>query len=336
MEERFDETNSITSEQLTLSTPDEVFNEICLLKQQIEQLCLLLANCHIKHCDVAVLPRQFVDDEGNDSVYDPVSSIVLERLTDKAALSHYLQTLGFQKRHEDPSTVTTKGGLSQIGARRTVGIIHLTPLTYERREQITLLVGDINTRKRAIGKSLSNIYPNAMQRTRLFYRKYFPDVVPKSITRLLPIAEPHTCRVHFSWLASGYTQKKLNKDEVLTLVEARCSKQIKQDPTLNFDECMRMDTQKIGNYPYYYQISAGKINPRYRTTVQEGQGRVQRPPVRAVIPILILQDEALLKYTRLSDLESLEQLQANRNRKRVQRTPLIPALNLYSPSENPS
>ncbi len=308
-------------------TPDLIYDRICGLKDQIEKLISLLKNCQQHHCDIAGLPRAFVDSEGKDSVFEDVEEIKLFRSEGAAAFEQYLSQLRFQPRYEkSPSTDLT---ISQIAARRTVGVIHLRAVVQGRGEEIVKLVESINQQKKSIGEDLAFLYPDAMKRSRHFYRKLLPDVVPKSITRLIPIAPFNTLRVHFSWLVNGYTQKILNRDDVVRLIHTANDTIAARNPELNVTELNNRDENKLGNHERFYRLVPAKVNPRYRVTVEEGGKPQQLNPVRAVIPLLILQEKDLIEYRQLSELNLLNGIQPNRNKKRVERTAILETLQIY-------
>ena len=317
-------------ETLSQVTPDDVYNAIWSIEQLIKQLVQLLSNCHLLYGDVAMLPRHYIDEDGKDSAFNDVESIALARFSEKEAFELYKQHLGFQKRGDDPLK-EDKGQLSQVGARRCVGLIHLKPVVESRGQEIHDLVAKINAKKKWVKSKLSDLYPNKVNRTRHFYRKLLPEYVPKSITRLIHIAEPNTCRVHFSWLANGYTQDPLEREQVIELIERKNLRLSQaENCQLSFKELNDKDMPNVGYHDKYYQILPAKIHPRFRVTVIQEDRKKQRPPCRAVIPLLVVQQQPLLGYTQLRELNSLSELQANRNKKVVEREVIDNALCIYA------
>ncbi|CCO48436.1 hypothetical protein VIBNISOn1_530005 [Vibrio nigripulchritudo SOn1] len=322
-----EKTSTNDSSRNTEITPEFIYDRIFGLRDQIENLISLLKNCKRHHCDVAYLPRCFVDSEGKDTVFDSVDEILLERSSGDTAFEYYLTQLRFQPRHEKSPSKDL--AISQIAARRTVGVIHLHEVVAGRKDEIHQLVEDINQMKKRIGNDLASIYPDPMHRSRNFYRKYLPDIVPKSITRLIQIAPSNTSRVHFSWLVNGYTQKIINRDEVVRLIHSANNKIALANPDLRVNVLNSRDESKLGNIDKFYRLIPSKVNPRYRVTV-EGEGKPkQLQPVRAVIPLLIMQNEDLKEYRQLAELHTLQGTQRNRNKKRVNRKPILEALQIF-------
>lgn len=312
-------------------TPDDIYNTIWRLKQSIAHLASLLANCHLTQAEVAVLPRHYVDEDGNDSTFDEVESITLERMYNKEALAYYLDVIGFQKRNEDLAK-EAMASLSQRGARRAVGIVHLSAIVDGREQEIRDAISNINNTKKWIGRALREVYPKKMDRSTKFYRKLLPEFAPRSITRLIHIADPNVCRVHLSWLASGYTQEKMTRDEVITLIERKNNELLQA--TGGTSGVNTQDIANIGYFDKYYRIVPSKLHPRCRETINLDGRKRQLPPKRAVIPLLVLSKSPLLGYTPLRDLTSVGDFQPSRNKGVVERIVVSQRLGIYAMKSN--
>ncbi|USD35533.1 MULTISPECIES: DNA replication terminus site-binding protein [Vibrio] len=318
--------NCTVHSESTGITPDSIYECICLIESKTEELIKLLSECDTHHCEIAIPPKAFVDEDGHDSVYEEISSIELDRLIGNDATEAYLNHLRFQQRHESAPAPGLQ--ISQIAARRMIGLIHLKPMNEDAKTQIENLIDCINDLKSHVKKALSDYYPNSMARTRKFYKKYVPDILPKSITRLIRFSKETVTRVHFSWLANGYSQEKYSYEEVKTIIEdtnLKLSKEIGMD----YAELCEKDFAKLKPGEIYYRFLPGKINPRHRLTIREGGANIRKLPVRSVVPLLLLQNEPLLDYTPIADVRSISELQPNRNRKRVERIPVIEKLGFY-------
>ncbi|MDN3661173.1 DNA replication terminus site-binding protein [Vibrio agarivorans] len=313
-----------------VKTIDEVFADVQMISNKLNTLQAHLVECEVYYANVAVLPRAAVNEDGYDTVFDPLTSVKLIRLEGKEAALHAIEQIDFQYRSKDGFN-TTNETLSQIAARRSVGIVHLKPNSEEHTTLINDLVAEINTMKRTLKQDLQPLFANTMQRTRLFYKHFFPDILPKSITKLIRLADADACRIHFSWLNQGYTTEKMDRKRAIEYIDKINSRKLSNNPELGLtlDQLNKNDIQKLGNYQKFYRIFPAKMNPRQQITRDVGGNRKQMQPQRAVSPILYIGEKPLEHYGVLHDLNTLDELRKCSNKARVEHLAAIEAYGLY-------
>lgn len=319
---------------MTESTPLLSHNEMVELAKeiqwQIDELIKQLRGCHLMHASVAVLPRHSVDENGYDSVFDPVSSMALDQLEGTEALNHALESLKFYERHRDFASKNPEL-LSQVAARRSAGIVHLLPFSFIQERNIRNLVHSINKNKVLLKDNLADNYKTSYARRTKFYQAHFPQFMPKTITRLIHIAPEHTTRVHFSWLNKGYTVEPMDEKQVLSFITNLNKKKLELNPDLGLElkQLVEIDTNKLGQHKHFFRTMPAKLHPLQRVTAMEEGVPVQTPSQRAVVPLVVLQKQPLLTYGKLNSLDSLDQLRKCINRKLVDHRPVIEEYHLY-------
>lgn len=308
--------------------PADVLEDIELMQSRIKSVQTLLRRCTVRHANVALLPRATVDEMGNDNVFDEVKAIDLIRKHDDEALEYYCKAIDIQLRHSD--VVSTDGSLSQIGARRMTGIIHVIPTSEADRQQINKLIGQINGLKIDVKNNLKILFPKRKERSRKFFHLFLPDVFPKSVTTLLPFIDSEVHRVHFSWLANGFSQEKWGRSDTIDWIKRINSKKLSKNPELNYKFIEEADIKRLGNRQTFARVLPAKINPRFQVTKKVDGRSKQLAPQRAVLPLLLTQSAPILKYGELSELSSMEALRLCTNKKRVSRIPVIEEYGLYT------
>ncbi|WP_281188408.1 DNA replication terminus site-binding protein (plasmid) [Vibrio harveyi] len=313
-------------------TVESVLADIQWIENTIEELkdTLRLGKCI--NASIALPPLHAVDETGWDSVYDPIEAIELDRIYGKEALEYALQQFGFMERNHD-SFKHKDARISQVAARRSVGVVHIVPLDELSESSIRELVKNINHAKLKVKSDLKLLYPNTMERGRKFYTKYFPNLLPKSITRLIQVAPPTTTRVTFSWLNKGYSTEKMDREKTITYIDRINRQKLSSNPDIQIDlnTLNQNDEARLSHYQTFYRMLPAKLNPRQQTTIRTEDGKLkQMPPQRAVVPILVIQPTPLDNYHELSDLSSLASLRLCKNKKLVDHVAAIEEYGLYA------
>ncbi|EHD1698849.1 TPA: hypothetical protein I7142_23400 [Vibrio vulnificus] len=313
--------------QNRITSIEVVLESIQTIENKIESLKSALKMGQIIHASLAQAPFHTVDEHGWDSVYDPIEAMPLERHYNLEAFNIALEQLGFAKRHQKG-----KGTLSQIAARRSVGIIHVAPRDAKLYDEIRELVQTINELKRSVKADLKILFPSTMERSRKFFNKYYPQFLPKSITRLIQIAPPSTIRVTFSWLNKGYSTEKLNREQTESFIDRINRAKLSNNPELSFDieKLNKNDISRLSHYKQFYRMLPAKLNPRQQITIIDGDKKRQLAPQRAVIPLLVIQSTALKSYHELTELNSITNLRLCKNKKIVFHRPAIEEYGLYA------
>lgn len=315
---------------IEIKTVEQVCEDIQVIQNKLGVLKAKLLQCDVVYANVAVLPRSSIGESGQDSVYDPITSMSLRRLGGREAVEHTIEQIDFQYRNKDPFSDTTEA-LSQIGARRSVGIVHFKPRTNNDEQNIYDLVSEINGLKGDVKEDLKRLFSNTMQRTRLFYKRYYPEIWPKSMTNLIRIAAPSTTRIHFSWLNQGYSMEKMDRKKTIEFIDKINSIKLSNNPELglSLEDLNRNDINRLGNYQSFYRMYPAKMNPRQQLTCIVDGSKKQMPPQRAVNPIIYLGQQPLEGYGELRDLNSLEEIRKCSNRSRVEHVPAIEEYGLF-------
>ena len=295
------------------------------IESKIEELIDHLHTGQIVHVSTAKLPVAEIDDDGRDTIYDPVLSVEPIREEGRAAFSTYLNNLGFLYKSTQ---------YSSIAARRVAGIVHLKgDSVFQSRARE--LVSYINSIKDDFSYSLSALYPTNYLRQE-FYAQVKAGVIVKTVTRHIPIAKPQLENVTFSWLAKGYQLDRLTHKAALKIAHARCQSKVNNNPNLNLNELIALDEKRLSGCEAsgVFWVRPSKINPRYKCSYPNAEGKVkQEAPSRVSLPLLVVTPEPLKRYNELKDYQGVDLLAKVKGTQRVSRVPVIEEYGFYLPYE---
>lgn len=310
-------------------TGDDLVSKVNDISNKIDKLISLLNNLQPINLSVALLPIAKIDDDGRDSVFDPIESMQLERHYGSRAFTEFVRAVKFQYKIQ---------GNSFISSPRTVGVIHLSG-DEEQLDIIRSLIKKINIDKDEFKHLVSLLYETNYLR-RKFYKKHFPTVLPLSIYRHICVAPKNTESLYFSWLSNGYSVDKLDVKGVEKLVEKRAQNKVLLNESLDKNVLMEMDLKRLAasQASEFHLIRSSKINPRHEFVVMDDNTSesIKLVPQRSTSPVLVLQKNNLKHYHELKDFNQISELRKCEGKKRVVRTPVIEEYGLYEASVSDS